>query len=307
MEGLTVTFPVSGVQVALWLPPLVAFVISFFTSMVGISGAFLLLPFQMSVLGYTTPSVSATNMVFNLVAIPGGVYRYLREGRMVWVLTAVLAAGTLPGIAIGYFVRVLYLPDPQAFKLFVACVLLYIAWRLFAGCLPRNPAAATDREAARHHASPAAPVAAQTVHLTPARAVFSCQGRHYDFSVPAMLLLAFVVGIIGGIYGIGGGALIAPFCITLFRLPVYTVAGAALAATLLTSVFGVLFYSLLPAPPGLSTHPDWLLGLSFGVGGLGGMYLGARLQKYIPQALLKLMLGGLLLGLAVRYMVEFLQ
>jgi uncharacterized membrane protein YfcA len=31
-----------------WIPPLVAFVISFFTSMGGVSGAFLLLPFQMS-------------------------------------------------------------------------------------------------------------------------------------------------------------------------------------------------------------------------------------------------------------------
>ena len=35
-------FPVSGVETWLWLPPLVAFVLSFFSSMVGISGAFLL-------------------------------------------------------------------------------------------------------------------------------------------------------------------------------------------------------------------------------------------------------------------------
>ena len=49
-------FTVSGVTIAPWVPPVVAFVISFFTSMGGVSGAFLLLPFQMSVLGYTTPS-----------------------------------------------------------------------------------------------------------------------------------------------------------------------------------------------------------------------------------------------------------
>jgi hypothetical protein len=67
-------FEVAGITVPLWLPPLVAFVISFFTSMVGVSGAFLLLPFQMSVLGYVAPSVSGTNLVFNLVAIPAGVW-----------------------------------------------------------------------------------------------------------------------------------------------------------------------------------------------------------------------------------------
>ncbi len=91
-------FQTADIEVALWIPPLTAFVISFFTSMGGVSGAFLLLPFQVSFLGYTNPSVSATNQVFNIVAIPSGVYRYWREGRMVWPLTWVVIAGTLPGV-----------------------------------------------------------------------------------------------------------------------------------------------------------------------------------------------------------------
>jgi uncharacterized protein len=43
---------ISGIEVHPAVPVLVAFVVSFFTSMEGVSGAFLLLPFQMSVLGY---------------------------------------------------------------------------------------------------------------------------------------------------------------------------------------------------------------------------------------------------------------
>ncbi len=85
-------FPESGIQVDFWGPSLVAFVISFFTSMGGVSGAFLLLPFQMSFLGYTSPSVSATNQLFNIVAIPSGVYRYWLECRMVWPLTWIVIA-----------------------------------------------------------------------------------------------------------------------------------------------------------------------------------------------------------------------
>ena len=61
------TFPVSGVEVALWVPPLVALVVSAFTSMGGVSGAFLLLPFQVSVLGFASPAVSSTNLVYNIV------------------------------------------------------------------------------------------------------------------------------------------------------------------------------------------------------------------------------------------------
>jgi len=131
MDFLNTTFPISGVTTNLLLPPLISLVISFFTSMGGISGAFLLLPFQMSVLNYTAPSVSGTNHVFNIVAIPSGVYRYIKEGRMAWPLTWVVIAGTLPGVFIGYYLRVLYLPDPKTFKLFVGCVLLYIGIRIF--------------------------------------------------------------------------------------------------------------------------------------------------------------------------------
>jgi uncharacterized membrane protein YfcA len=87
MDALTVLFPVSGVSTNVLLPPVVALVISFFASMGGISSAFLLLPFLMSALGYTAPSVGGTNHVFNIVAIPSGVYRYVKEGRMAWPLT----------------------------------------------------------------------------------------------------------------------------------------------------------------------------------------------------------------------------
>ena len=85
--------------------------------------------------------MSATNLVFNLVAIPSGVYRYIRDGRMNWPLFWAIIAGTLPGVAIGYYVRVEWLPDPAAFKVFVGCVLFYLAWRLLSGFLSgsRNP------------------------------------------------------------------------------------------------------------------------------------------------------------------------
>ena len=145
-------FQTAGIDVAPWIPPLVAFVVSFFTSMGGVSGAFLLLPFQMSFLNYTHPSVSATNQVFNIVAIPSGVYRYWREGRMVWPLTWVVVAGTLPGVFIGAFLRVAWLPDPRHFKLFAAGVLLYIGLKMVRDLTRKNAGrdAKTDSERRFH-------------------------------------------------------------------------------------------------------------------------------------------------------------
>ena len=118
----------------------------------------------------------------------------------------------------------------------------------------------------------------------------------------ALLALAFGVGVIGSAYGVGGGALIAPLCIALFRLPVAIIAGAALAATFATSVMGVAVYTLLPLPDGGHATPDWALGSLFGLGGLAGMYLGAAMQRHVPQRVLQAGLAVLFVALGAHYL-----
>jgi uncharacterized membrane protein YfcA len=306
-------FPVAGISVAPWVPPLVAFTISFFTSMGGVSGAFLLLPFQISVLGYTAPSVSATNHLFNIVAIPSGVWRYVREGRMVWPLAWVVIVATLPGVLIGAVVRVRYLPDPRSFKLFAAGVLLFIGARMVAdlrGLKRRstNGQSAEDRfqqlVASHRHRVDAEGSALPTVvvrSLRLSRIEYEFFGELFSFSTVGIFALAFVVGVAGGIYGIGGGAIMAPFFVSVFGLPIYTVAGAALVGTLVTSVAAVVFYTWL------GVGPDWTLGLLFGLGGAAGMYCGAKTQKYIPARVIKLMLCVVILATAAKYAVGFFR
>jgi len=315
-------FPASGVETNILIPPLVALVISMFTSMGGISGAFLILPFQMSYLGYTSPSVSATNFVFNIVAIPSGVYRYIREGRMAWPLTWVVVLGTLPGVFAGYYLRVRFLPDPRTFKLFVGCVLLYIGGRLLfemtgQAASTKGKSLALElkfrQRAKEFKAQQNARLASglpkeavvKTVSVNLSRVTYEFWGEQFSFSTPGMFALALVVGVIGGTYGIGGGAIIAPFCVAVFRLPVYTVASAALMGTFITSIAGVTFYSLVPLSNGAAAAPDWRLGILFGVGGFVGMYLGARFQKFVPQKLLKLTIGAIIVLLAGSYIFQF--
>src|SRR6476661_11260194 len=48
-----------------------AFLIAVVTTPAGISGAVLLLPFQVSVLGTPSPSVTPTNLLYNVVSTPG--------------------------------------------------------------------------------------------------------------------------------------------------------------------------------------------------------------------------------------------
>jgi hypothetical protein len=295
----------------------VALAISFFTSMGGVSGAFLLLPFQMSVLGYTAPSVSATNQLFNVVAIPSGVYRYVREGRMVWPLTWIVIAGTLPGVLLGAIVRVKYLPDPTTFKLFAAAVLLYIGGRMVRDLTIRTqPSIEKDAEQRFHESVKGAGGSAtatgdegrttKVIAFGLTRLEYEFHGGRYQVSTPGVFTLCLLVGVVGGIYGIGGGAIVAPFFVSFFGLPVYTIAGAALMGTFVTSVAGVAFYQVIaPFYPAVSIAPAWKLGILFGVGGAVGMYLGARCQKLVPARLIKWMLAGIIVFTAASYIWSF--
>lgn len=283
------TFPISGLTLPLWLPPLAALGIALLTSTVGISGAFLLVPFQLSVLGFASPAASATNLVFNLVAIPGGMYRYWREGRLFWPLALVITAGGAPGTLLGAWLRTHWLAERGAFEPFVAVILMYLAWRMLADW---------RREGRR-----AAPMGGRVSPMgwDLRRVRFAQGGSEYAFGVPSMLGFSFLVGVIGTAYGIGGGSFMVPLCLAFYGLPVHAIAGATLSATFLTSGFALAAYTWLPVPAGVAAQPDWLLGLAYGIGGMAGAYLGARLQRHLPQRALKGFLGLLLLGLALRY------
>src|ERR1700760_4737458 len=101
-----------------------AFLIALVASPAGISGAVLLLPFQVSVLGTPSPAVTPTNLLYNVIATPGALYRYWRQGQRGGPLTLILLAGTLPGVVAGSVIRVELLPGARVFDVVVAAVLI---------------------------------------------------------------------------------------------------------------------------------------------------------------------------------------
>jgi hypothetical protein len=199
--------------------------------------------------------------LFNVVAIPSGVYRYFREGRMVWPLTWVVIIGTLPGVFIRAIIRVGYLPGPKNFKLFAAIVLLYIGARMVRDLI-RKPAPGMDKASSekqiqalvrdyRKKVENASVKPGQTlpavriIQLTLRRVTYEFYGEKFYVPDVGVFSLSLIVGIVGGIYRIGGGAIIAPFFVSFFGLPIYTVAGAALMGTFMVSVAGVIFYQTI--------------------------------------------------------------
>jgi uncharacterized membrane protein YfcA len=243
----------------------IAFLIATVTTPVGVSGAIFLVPVQLSVLHTPSPSVTPTNLLYNLIATPGALARYAARGIASAPLTSALVIGTLPGVVIGAVIRVELLSGPDAFYLVIAAVLAPLgAWL----ALGRSPAE----------------------RMPP---------KPDDKRITA---LALIVGTIGGIYGIGGGSLLSPILVGL-GFSVIEVAPAALASTFLTSIVGVIAYAILSLRASGSIAPDWIVGIAIGIGGLFGGILGASIQPRVPEELLRRGLGILALALGLRYMV----
>jgi len=246
-----------------------AFAVSALATPAGISGAVLLLPFQVSVLGTPSPAVTPTNLLYNVVATPGALYRYRRQHQTGGHLALILIAGTLPGVIAGSVIRVELVPGPRVFDLLVSALLAPLGLWLAV----TRPARDRDRGQPPRH-----------------------------IPAPALILLAALTGCAGGIYGIGGGAILAPVLIGSGR-PASEVAPAALTSTFVTSVGGVLTFTLLSVHHGLAA-PNWPTGIALGIGGLAGGYTGARIQSRLPDTLIRRTVGIFALAIAARYLAS---
>jgi uncharacterized membrane protein YfcA len=243
-----------------------SFIIATVATPAGVSGAVLLLPFQVGVLGTPSPAVTPTNLLYNVVATPGALYRYQRQHQTGGHLTVILLIGTVPGVIAGSIIRVLLLPGAQIFDVVIAAVLIPLSgWLLLARPSPAGGA---------HRASP--------------------------LSEPVLAAIAAAVGCVGGIYGIGGGSILAPLLIGSGRSP-SEVAPATLTATLVTSVTGVATFLLLSNSHHGPVAPDWGVGVALGIGGVAGSYTGARLQPRLPELAIRRILGVLVLAVGIRY------
>ena len=267
-------FGISGVEVFPLVPLVVGFCVATMTTPAGVSGAFLLLPFQMSVLDFTAPGVTPTNLLYNVISTPGGILRYRQQGNFDWDLVRAIAGGAVPGVFAGALLRVTVFEDPADFKAFVGFALLALAVGLFVQAFRSRSDTSADAE---------------------------------FFDTARVMLIGVVAGTIGGIYGISGGSIIAPVLVGVLRLPVRRVAAAALVATLITSLAGVASFEVIASLENTTNaRPDWLLAALFGTGGALGGLVGARLNAVVQERKLKALLGVLATALACTYIAPLL-
>jgi uncharacterized membrane protein YfcA len=278
------------------LAALAALAISFVSATGGITGAFLLLPFQVSILGLTSPAVTATNHLYNVVAAPGGFLSYWRERRLFWPVAGVLIAGSAPGILGGIALRVRFLSGAGRFQVFAGAVLVVCGVVLLVRSILRRRAATAE-------------VSGEIVltRFDWRRLSYRFANETHEVRVPHLFFFSVLVGLIGGAYGIGGGIFTAAYLVGIAGLPVHTTAGATLVSTFVASCTGAVGFAMLDwtgGGAGAQVSPLWTLGLAMGAGGLVGGYLGAKVQRFLPSLVICVALSLFMLILGIGYIVR---
>jgi len=116
--------------------------------------------------------------------------------------------------------------------------------------------------------------------------------------ITGLAILGLTAGILGGLFGIGGGAIMVPVMVLLLGFEQRIAVGTSLAAMLLpVGILGVLVYAREGT---LSWTAAGVLALGLLFGNLVGA-IGAN-QTWVSPQVMRIAYGALLVGVGIRYM-----
>lgn len=107
------------------------------------------------------------------------------------------------------------------------------------------------------------------------------------------LLMGLAAGVLGGAFGIGGGALMVPVMIIFLDVPAHVAFGTSLTVIVPLALSGALRHLQLG-------NVDWHIVLPAAVGGVVGSFVGATLIENVPATYAKKAMAVFLVYSAVR-------
>lgn len=112
-----------------------------------------------------------------------------------------------------------------------------------------------------------------------------------------LVVVGLLGGLLSGLFGVGGGAVMVPLLIWLLGMGQRRAAATSLVAIVPTAIVGALTY-------GIGGHVAIVAGAVLGVGAIGGSLLGSRLLRRLPIGVLRWMFIGLLGVGAIQTLVD---
>lgn len=198
---------------------------------------------------------------------------YIKHKRVDKKIGVILLIGSVPGGIFGSWLNQFFQTD--SFSFFFGIVIIAVSLLFF---IPRKQS----------------PMAIFQQGIKREKMV---DGKSYTYSMPLIigLVLSFIVGLLSGLLGIGGGSLMVPAMILLFHIPPHIAAS--------TSMFMIFFASISSSATHVVLgHVEWAYTLYFIPGAYLGGTLGALINRKLNGKIVEWFLRILLILIGIRLM-----
>lgn len=267
--------------------------VGFVSGLFGIGGGFLMTPLLIF-LGIP-PAVAVASQTAQIVASSTtSALSALRRNALDLKLAALLTGGALVGTALGVW---FFAAVRRAGQLDVVIVVSYVTLFTVVGGLMLRESLKEFWSQRKGRARPRRRAGEHPAYLgLPLRMRF--HRSHLYASVIPLLGISFFVGFAGALLGIGGGFIMVPVLLYVFRVPTSIVVGTSQFQILWATMFALFLHAIA------NQAVDAVLALILIIGGVFGAQFGSRASQHLRADLFRFLLALLILGVGVRFAVE---
>lgn len=287
---MQIYLPIAELPVSIFLVLGMSAAVGFVSGLFGVGGGFLMTPLLVFI-GIPAHVAVASGAAQIAASSTTGAIAYWRRRSLDAKLGTVLVAGGIAGTVLGVWT---FNAARRAGQFEVVFVLSYVlilglvgGWMLFeslrAMMRRRRGKPQRLRRAGRH----------AWYEKLPLRMRFH-RSRLYISALP-LAALGLAIGFVGSVLGIGGGFIVVPALIYLFRVPTAVVVGTSLYQILVTMLVATILHAVT------NQSVDIVLALIMTVGSVIGAQFGTRAGQNLRGEQYRLLLALLVFGVAIRF------
>src|SRR5215217_4322594 len=267
--------------------------VGFISGLFGIGGGFLMTPLLIFV-GIPPAVAVATQTAQIAASSTTSALAAMRRDALDLKLGTVLTLGGFVGTALGVW---FFAAMRRAGQLDLVIVVSYVTLFTVIGSLMLAESVRAFWSARRGRVRPVRRAGEHAAYLGwPLRMRFH-RSKLYASAIP-ILGVAMFVGFVGALLGIGGGFIVVPALLYLFRVPTAVVIGTSQFQILWTAVVALVLHAVV------NQAVDLVLAIILILGGVFGAQFGARAGRNLRADLFRFLLAILLLGVGLRFAIE---
>lgn len=251
----------------------IGFLAGTFGIIVGAGGGFLFVPALLIYLRLPPPVAAGTGLLVVFVNSLSGISGFVRQKRISYGLALRIVAGGIPGAFLG-----VWLAETVSSELFYkifAALLVSLGVFLIVKQMPSSRIEAVP-SAANGSGNPA-----------------HANREGSDVPLPQLLFVGLLIGTISSYFGIGGGWLLVPILVYLFRIRPHIATATVIFSLSINSIVGGLIYIF-------HGNVDWIAVVWGGAGVIVGAQLGVYLSSRISGQRIIQLLALVLIGVGIK-------